>query len=47
MGKPEGEKKVPALELVDVFDFWYELDNPLKLTDELGDAVFILRKSSA
>jgi SAM-dependent methyltransferase len=38
--------KVPEFELVDVFDFWYELDNPLKLTDELGDAVFILRKLS-
>lgn len=35
---------VPELELLDVFDFWYELDEPLKLNDELGDTVLILRK---
>jgi SAM-dependent methyltransferase len=36
--------KVPCMELCDVYDFWYEIDRPLKLTDELSDAVFILRR---
>jgi SAM-dependent methyltransferase len=31
-------------ELCDVFDFWYEIDQPLKLDDELSDAVFVLRR---
>jgi hypothetical protein len=35
---------VPSLELCDVYDFWYEIEHPLKLNDELSDAVFILRK---
>lgn len=35
---------VPELELCDVFDFWYELDSPLKLNNDLGDAAFVLRK---
>jgi SAM-dependent methyltransferase len=38
-------RAVPSLELCDVYDFWYEIDEPLKLNDELSDAVFILRKS--
>ncbi|MDA1013060.1 MAG: class I SAM-dependent methyltransferase [Planctomycetota bacterium] len=37
-------KSVPSLRLLDVYDFLYEIDEPLKLTDELGDAVFILQK---
>jgi SAM-dependent methyltransferase len=37
-------RRVPELDLCDVYDFWYELDRPLKLTNELSDAVFILRK---
>ncbi len=36
--------RVPQLELCDVFDFWYEIDRPLRLSDELSDAVFILRR---
>jgi len=36
--------KVPSLELCDVYDFWYEIDHPLRLSDELSDTVFILRK---
>jgi len=36
--------KVPSLELCDVYDFWYEIDHPLRLGDELSDTVFILRK---
>lgn len=35
---------VPELELCDVFDFWYEIDLPLKLNDEISDTVLILRK---
>jgi SAM-dependent methyltransferase len=35
---------VPEFELCDVFDFWYELDYPMELNDELGDAAFVLRK---
>jgi SAM-dependent methyltransferase len=31
-------------ELCDVFDFWYEIDHPLRLTDEISDTVLILRK---
>jgi SAM-dependent methyltransferase len=31
-------------ELCDVFDFWYEIDQPLKLNDEISDAVFVLRR---
>jgi SAM-dependent methyltransferase len=37
-------KQVPSLELCDVYDFWYEIDHPLKLNDEISDTVFILRK---
>ena len=35
---------VPELELCDVYDFCYEIDEPLALNDELGDTVLILRK---
>jgi hypothetical protein len=35
---------VPALELCDVYDFWYEIDEPQILNDEISDTVFILRK---
>jgi SAM-dependent methyltransferase len=34
----------PALELCDTFDFWYEIEHPLELSNEISDAVFILRK---
>ena len=34
----------PALELCDVYDFWYEIDHPLRLSDRLSDTVFILRR---
>lgn len=36
--------KVPELELCSVHDFWYDLDDPLPLDDDLSDAVFVLRK---
>ena len=35
---------VPSFELCDVYDFWYEIDHPFVLNDELSDTVFILRK---
>lgn len=36
--------RFPALEICDVFDFWYDIDEPLKLSDEMGDTVFVMRK---
>ena len=35
---------VPALELCDVFDFWYEIDRPFEFNDALSDTVFVLRR---
>jgi SAM-dependent methyltransferase len=35
---------VPAFELCDIYDFWYEIDHPLEFNDDLADSVFILRK---
>ncbi|HIM31194.1 MAG TPA: class I SAM-dependent methyltransferase [Planctomycetes bacterium] len=35
---------VPEWELVDVFDFWYDVDDPLELNDEITDTVLVLRK---
>src|SRR5262245_11047295 len=37
-------RHVPNLRLCDVYDFWYEIDRPLELTDELSDTVFVLQK---
>lgn len=37
-------RSVPSLRLVNVFDFCYDLDQPLTLNDDLGDAVFVLQK---
>jgi SAM-dependent methyltransferase len=37
-------KSVPQWELVDVFDFWYKIDEPQKLDNELLDALFVLRR---
>lgn len=37
----------PQFVLADVFDFWYQIDRPLALSDRLADAVFILRKLPA
>ncbi|MEY2727890.1 MAG: hypothetical protein RLZZ458_3757, partial [Planctomycetota bacterium] len=30
--------------LLDVFDFCYDISEPLQLNDELGDAVFVLQR---
>lgn len=35
---------VPELELCATYDFCYELDRPLRLTDDLSDVVLVLRK---
>ncbi|MDW8037116.1 MAG: class I SAM-dependent methyltransferase, partial [Thermoguttaceae bacterium] len=35
---------VPQWQLADVYDFWYEIDRPMKLTDQMADCVFILRR---
>jgi SAM-dependent methyltransferase len=37
-------RQVGAWELCDVYDFWYDLGEPLRLNDEITDSVFILRK---
>ena len=37
---------VPSLELCGVYDFWYEIDNPMELNDDRTDTVFVLRKTS-
>ncbi len=37
-------KSVPSLKLLDVYDFCYDLSEPLRLDDRLGDAVFVLQK---
>lgn len=39
--------QVPDLELVDVYDFWYDLDEPLELNDEMGDTVLVLKKKTS
>lgn len=37
-------RSVPEFELIGVFDFCYDLSEPLLLNDTLGDAVFVLRR---
>jgi SAM-dependent methyltransferase len=37
-------RSVPSLQLCDVYDFWYEIDNPMELNDQRSDTVFVLRK---
>lgn len=37
-------RSVPALKLLHVYDFCYDLSEPLQLDDRLGDAVFVLQK---
>ena len=37
-------RSVSEWELCDVYDFWYDIDEPLELNDEMGDTVFILRR---
>ena len=35
---------VPEFELADVFDFWYDLDNPLTLDPLMEDVLLVLRR---
>ena len=35
---------VPALELCDVYDFWYDIAEPLALDEVITDTVFVLRR---
>ena len=37
-------KSVPAFQLLDVYDFWYDIDDPLKLDNQITDTVFVLQK---
>lgn len=37
-------KKVPQLKIREVFDFWYEIDDPVPFDHELTDAVFVLQR---
>jgi SAM-dependent methyltransferase len=37
-------RSVPQFELIGVYDFCYDLSEELSLNDDLGDAVFILRR---
>jgi len=36
--------KVPDFKLIDVYDFWYDIEEPLTLSDEMGDTVFVLQR---
>jgi SAM-dependent methyltransferase len=37
-------KKIPELELVETYDFWYEIDEPIKLTRDSSDSLLVFRK---
>ncbi len=39
--------RVPQLEVAGVYDFWYDLEEPLELNDEITDTVLILRKRAS
>jgi SAM-dependent methyltransferase len=36
--------KVPEFTLLDVYDFWYDIDEPQMFSDEMGDTVFVLQR---
>jgi SAM-dependent methyltransferase len=38
--------KVPEFEIVEVFDFWYEIDEPIKLNNDTADTLLVLRKKA-
>lgn len=38
---------VACFELLDVYDFWYDIDDPLELSDAMADTLFVLRKLAA
>jgi hypothetical protein len=35
---------VPQLEIVETFDFWYNLNDPQKLDNDAIDVLFVLRR---
>jgi SAM-dependent methyltransferase len=35
---------VPSLELCDIYDFWYDIDQPLAPNDQIDYGVFVLRR---
>ncbi len=37
-------QSVPDLELLDVYDFWYDINDPLDLDDKITDTMFVLRR---
>ena len=37
-------KKIPELELVECYDFWYEIDEPIKLSRDSSDSLLVFRK---
>ena len=37
-------RREPRFQLADVFDFWYEIDHPLRLDDDITDTVAVLRR---
>jgi SAM-dependent methyltransferase len=39
--------QVPQFEICDVFDFWYDIEQPLRLDNEITDTVVVLRKTSS
>ncbi|HIN52828.1 MAG TPA: class I SAM-dependent methyltransferase [Planctomycetes bacterium] len=36
--------QVSEFELIEVYDYWYDINEPQPLDDRLGDAVFVLRR---
>lgn len=37
-------KKIPELELVETYDFWYDIDSPIKLDRDSCDSLLVFRK---
>ncbi len=37
-------RSVPAWETLAVYDFWYEIDEPVELDEEISDTVLVLRR---
>jgi SAM-dependent methyltransferase len=40
-------RHVGVWEICDVYDFWYDIGEPLRLNNEITDSVFVLRKRSS
>ncbi|MEW4455326.1 methyltransferase domain-containing protein [Bremerella sp. JC817] len=39
-------RKVPELQIREVYDFWYDIDDPVPFDHEISDAVFVLQKKA-